>query len=80
MLGIIQQRPFVVAWRKYGLILTHFKLRFVAQLTKLNLSSQQVERELRDELASVVPKQVVESEREKHEKAQQQLVKYKVCC
>ena len=47
-------------------------------MTKLNLNAQQTERDLRDELASVVPKQVYEKDREKLSENEHQITKYKV--
>ena len=50
----------------------------VSQLTRLNLASQQTERELRDELAESVPLKVSEAERKKIANYEVELVKNKV--
>nr|CAB3229962.1 centrosomal protein of 290 kDa [Phallusia mammillata] len=49
-----------------------------AQLTKLNLAAQQTERELRDELAEVVPRSVSDADRKKLQKVDEELAKSKV--
>jgi len=45
------------------------------QLTKLNLAAQQSERELRDELADVVPKSVSDADRKKLSACEEDLAK-----
>ncbi|XP_076803761.1 centrosomal protein of 290 kDa-like isoform X2 [Clavelina lepadiformis] len=52
--------------------------RKFSELTKLNLAAQQVERDLRDELAEVVPRSVSDADRKKIIKLEEELAKTKV--